>query len=109
MSDARCMTGLMNEQPMTTLRTLEDVLREFAQPFVALGWTNGAHASRAALDTASVIWDLVIDGLSSDEIVPLLDEDEDAHLASLVAAFVQHKHRLFESDHRYMVGPRIAR
>jgi hypothetical protein len=89
--------------------SIDDVLREYAKPFVAVGWTNGGHASQAALDTAAVIWDLVIDGLSSDEIVAVLDEEADAHVTKLVAAFVQRKHALFAADRRYVVGSRIAR
>jgi hypothetical protein len=88
---------------------IEDVLRDYAQPFVNVGWASGIHASRAALDTAAVIWDLVIDGLSTEEIVAVVDEDADAHVRKLVAAFVQRKHALFASDRRYIVGPRVAR
>jgi hypothetical protein len=83
------------------MRAIEEVLREFAQPFLAVGW--GAHA---ALDTAAVIWDLVLDGLSTAEITAELDEDPDAHVAKLVAAFVDRKHALFDADRRYVVGPR---
>jgi hypothetical protein len=88
---------------------IEDVLQAYAQPFVGVGWTDGTHASRAALDTAAVIWDLVIEGLSTEEIVAAVDEDADAHVVKLVAAFVERKHALFASDRRYIVGPRAAR
>ncbi|MEO8700701.1 MAG: hypothetical protein ABI867_11690 [Kofleriaceae bacterium] len=85
---------------------IEDVLREYAQPFVHVGWEVGGRASPAALETAAVIWDLVIDGLSTAEIIAAVDEDADAHVVKLVSAFVQRKHALFASDRRYVVGPR---
>lgn len=87
---------------------IEEVLRDYAQPFVAVGWANGEHASRAALDTAAAIWDLVIDGYTPEQIVALLDENGDAHLSKLVAAFVHRKLALFGSDRRYVVGSRRA-
>jgi hypothetical protein len=102
------MTASMGSR-VESQTAIEDVLREYAQPFVAVGWSNGGHASQAALDTAAVIWDLVIDGLSSDEIIAVLDEEPDAHVAKLVAAFVQRKQTLFAKDQRYVVGSRIAR
>jgi hypothetical protein len=89
-------------------QSIEDVLRDYARPFVAVGWANGPHASQAALDTAAAIWDLVVDGLSCEQIVEILDEDADAHVTKLVAAFVQRKHALFESDRRYVVGSRVT-
>lgn len=87
-------------------RSIEDVLRDYAQPFAALG--NQPHASRAALDAAAAIWDLVLDGCSNHEILERLDEDLDAHWAKIVDAFVERKHLLFEADRRYVVGSRIA-
>jgi len=94
---------------VAVMKPIEDVLRDFAQPFVNVGWSNGTHASQAALDVAAVIWDLVIDGLSSREIVDHLEEQEDSHWAKIVDAFVERKRLLFESDRRYVVGSRIAR
>ena len=81
-------------------QTLEDVLRAYAQPF------SGLYAGQAALDTAAAIWDLVLDGLSADEIVRRLDEDADAHITKVVAAFVERKRIHFAADRRYMVGSR---
>ena len=86
-------------------RGIDEVLRDYAQPFVAVGWASGEHASRAALDTAAAIWDLVVDGFTTEQIIALLDENADAHLTKLVAAFVQRKLALFASDRRYVVGP----
>ena len=78
-------------------QSIEDVLRAYARPFSGL----------YTLDTAAVIWDLVIDGLSTDEIVDRLDEDADAHVAKVVAAFVERKRVHFGADRRYVVGSRI--
>jgi hypothetical protein len=81
-------------------RPIDDVLREFARPFVNAGWSDNA-----ALDAAAAIWDLVIDGLTSEQIIARLDEDGDAHWAKLVTAFVARKHALFGSDQRYASEP----
>jgi hypothetical protein len=78
------------------MQPIDEVLREFAQPFVAAGWS-----ASAALDAATAIWDLVIEGLTSEQIVARLDEDGDAHVAKLVDAFVARKHALFGSDQRH--------
>jgi hypothetical protein len=78
-------------------QSIEDVLRAYAQPFSGL----------YGLDIAAAIWDLVIDGLSTDEIVRRLDEDADAHVAKVVAAFVERKRVHFAADRRYVVGSRI--
>jgi hypothetical protein len=80
-------------------RPIDEVLCEFARPFVAAGWS-----ARAALDAAAAIWDLVIDGLTSEQIVARLDEDGDAHWAKLVDAFVARKHALFGADRRHAHG-----
>jgi hypothetical protein len=77
-------------------RPIDDVLREFARPLVAAGWSD-----RAALDAAAAIWDLVIDGLTTEQIVARLDEDGSAHTAKLVQAFVTLKRALFDADRRY--------
>jgi hypothetical protein len=82
-------------------QSIEDVLRAYARPFA------GLYADQAALDTAAAIWDLVIDGLSTDEIVRRLDEDADAHVAKVVAAFVERKRVHFGADRRYVVGSRV--
>ena len=82
-------------------QTLEDVLRAYAQPF------SSVYTGQSGLDTAAAIWDLVLDGLSTDEIVRRLDEDADAHIAKVVAAFVERKRVHFGADRRYMVGSRL--
>ena len=98
MSVWRCMTSTMaGDVP------IEDVLREYAQPFVHVG-----YGPRAALDAAAIIWDLVIDGCSSEQITEILDEDCGAHVRKLVEAFVQRKRTLFAADDRYIVGPRVS-
>jgi hypothetical protein len=81
-------------------QSIEDVLRAYAQPF------SGLYAGQAALDTAAAIWDLVIDGLSTDEIVRRLDEDADPHVTKVVTAFVERKRTHFATDQRYMLGSR---
>jgi hypothetical protein len=75
---------------------IEDVLREYARPFIAGGWTT-----ETALAAATAIWDLVNDGLTSEQIVAKLSDDDDPHYAKLVAAFVERKRTLFGSDRRY--------
>lgn len=85
-------------------QSIEDVLEAYAQPF----FIGGLHANQTALDTAAAIWDLVIDGLTTDEIVSRLDEDADAHVAKVVAAFVERKRNHFGADRRYVVGSRVS-
>jgi hypothetical protein len=82
-------------------RPIDDVLREFARPFVVAGWSD-----RAALDAAAAIWDLVNAGLTTEQIVARLDEDGSAHTTKLVEAFVARKRALFGSDHRYSADAR---
>src|SRR5262245_19280035 len=90
-------------------RPIDEVLRDYAQPFLALGQSNGANRdSRAALDYAALIWDLVVDGVSSDEIVELFEEVE-PRWAKVVEAFVERKRRFFADDRRYVVESRLAR
>ena len=79
---------------------IEDQLREYARPLVAGGWT-----AEAALAAAAAIWDLVNAGLTSEQIVAKLSDDDDPHYAKLVAAFVERKRTLFGSDRRYVAQP----
>ena len=78
---------------------IEDVLRAYAQPF------SGVYGD--TLDAAAAVWDLVLDGFTTEEIVRRLDEDADAHIAKVVAAFVERKRAHFAADRRYMVGSRL--
>jgi hypothetical protein len=82
-------------------RPIDDVLREFARPLVAAGWSDAA-----ALAAAAAIWDLVLDGLTPEQIAARLDEDDSAHTAKLVRAFVARKHALFGADRRYSADAR---
>jgi hypothetical protein len=89
-------------------RPVDDVLRDYARPFLALGQSNGeASDARAALDYAALIWDLVVDGLTTAEIVALFDEVE-PRWARVVEAFVERKQRFFADDRRYLVASRLA-
>ena len=77
---------------------IDEVLRDYARPFLALG------SSPAALDTAALIWDLVIDGMSAAQIVELFEE-LDAPWAHVVEAFVHRKQLFFADDRRYARAP----
>jgi hypothetical protein len=89
-------------------RPLQDVLHDYARPFLALGQSNGeARDSQAALDYAALIWDLVVDGLTTAEIVALFDEVE-PRWAGVVEAFVERKQRFFADDRRYLVASRLG-
>jgi hypothetical protein len=89
-------------------RSIDEVLRDYAQPFLALGQSNGrSRDSQAALDCAALIWDLVVDGLTTDQIVELFEEVE-PRWAGIVDAFVQRKQRFFADDRRHVVESRRA-
>lgn len=84
-------------------RSIHDVLRDFAQPFLELGQSNGASADAPlALAQAALIWDLAASGMSSDEIVAFVAEDR-PQVAPVVEALVRRKQLFFADDRRRVV------
>lgn len=87
-------------------RPILDVLRDFAQPFLELGQSNGAAPdSQAALAGAALIWDLASDGLTAAQIVALVADDR-PEAAPLVEALVRRKQLFFADDRRRAIDAR---